>query len=86
MPEKTKIHLKSNQPQSLKASVHQKQSQQLKGKDGSNSNASKQTSEPSSSKSKRVKDVKSQNAKVLRVGNCPTKLHGIIASKICTII
>ena len=64
MPEKTKIHLRSNQPQSLNPSLEQKSHQQLKTKTGINTNANKHSSEVSSSKNKKVKDVKSQNAKV----------------------
>ena len=69
MPEKTKIHLRSNQPQSLNPSLNHKISQQSKVKNGINNNASKHGSDSSSSKNKRVKDVKSQNAKVCRGRN-----------------
>ena len=68
MPEKTKIHLRSNQPQSLNPSLNQKNinGEQSKPKSGINSNATKHGSSDasSSSKNKRVKDVKSQNTKV----------------------
>ena len=67
MPEKTKIHLRSNQPPSLNPSLEQKSHQQLKTKTVINNNASKHGSEASSSKNKRVKDVKSQNSKVINV-------------------
>ena len=64
MPEKTKIHLRSNQPQSLNPALNHKTNQQSKMKAGVNNNASKHGSDSSSSKNKRVKDVKSQNARV----------------------
>ena len=66
MPEKTKIHLKSHQQSSPSQSVERKRSQQEKIKPVANSNASKNESGDvlSSTKNKRVKDVKSQNAKV----------------------
>ena len=64
MPEKTKIHLRSNQPQSLNPSLKQKPNQQSKVKNGINNNTTKHGLDSSSSKNKRVKDVKSQNAKV----------------------
>ena len=67
MPEKTKIHLRPNQPQSLNPSLNQKNinGEQSKPKSGINSNATKHgSSDASSSKNKRVKDVKSQNTKV----------------------
>lgn len=64
MPEKTKIHLRANQPQSLNPSLNQKNGQPSKMKNGGNNNANKHGADASSSKNKRVKDVKSQNAKV----------------------
>ena len=64
MPEKTKIHLRSSQSQSINTPLDQKSHQHLKTKSGHTSNAIKPVSEASSSKHKRVKDVKSQNAKV----------------------
>ena len=68
MPEKTKIHLRTNQPQSLNPSLNQKtSSHQLANKLRNDMNANKAGSSDvsSSSKNKRVKDVKSQNAKVI---------------------
>ena len=66
MPEKTKIHLRTNQPQSLNPSLNQRTNQQSnKPRNGINPGLSKAgASDSSSSKNKRVKDVKSQNAKV----------------------
>ena len=68
MPEKTKIHLRTNQPQSLNPSLNHKTSGQQssnKLRNGTNSNVNKPGSSDgsSSAKNKRVKDVKSQNAK-----------------------
>ena len=62
MPEKTKIHLRSNQPHSLNPSSTQKTTQHSKVKSGHSSTQGLDA--PSASKNKRVKDVKSQNAKV----------------------
>ena len=62
MPEKTKIHLRSNQPHSLNPSSTQKTTQHSKIKSGHSSTQGLDA--PSASKNKRVKDVKSQNAKV----------------------
>ena len=62
MPEKTKIHLRSNQPHSLNPSSNQKTTQHSKVKSGHSSTQGLDA--PSASKNKRVKDVKSQNAKV----------------------
>ena len=62
MPEKTKIHLRSNQPHSLNPSSTQKTTQHSKVKSGHLSTQGLDA--PSASKNKRVKDVKSQNAKV----------------------
>ena len=68
MPEKTKIHLKTQQPQSLTHSMDQVSNQQhIPGKAPTISNANKNEMNealPSSTKNKRVKDVKSNNAKV----------------------
>ena len=69
MPEKTKIHLRTNQPQSLNPALNQKASNQQSSKlrNGMSSNANRvgSSDQSSSSKNKRVKDVKSQNAKVV---------------------
>ena len=62
MPEKTKIHLRSNQPHSLNPTSTQKTTQHSKVKSGHSSTQGLDA--PSASKNKRVKDVKSQNAKV----------------------
>ena len=66
MPEKTKIHLKSHQQSSPSPSMDRRRSPQEKIKTVTNSNASKNGSGDvlPSTKNKRVKDVKSQNAKV----------------------
>ena len=69
MPEKTKIHLRTNQPQSLNPALNQKasnqQSSKLRNGMSSNPNRVGSSDQSSSSKNKRVKDVKSQNAKVV---------------------
>ena len=73
MPEKTKIHLRSNQPHSLNPSSTQKTTQHSKVKSGHSSTQGLDA--PSASKNKRVKDVKSQNAKVMAL--CFQKHTGV---------